>query len=188
MNRVVELASFMKLVYVLAAGVNITANTGRIRMTVKHGNLDMKRRMIAMKTTKPPKQPKIASCGFVPGKACFTCPLRDCMDKGTAQSPDERVMSRCGRFIPPPEAVQRERVFYDPRKHRRNSGYDYQQKMGNVKQRSKQWIESNLQKRYGRKLAPVVASLANRKRRIHRSVSTVELSNNVSFGEMNHEG
>ena len=178
----------MKLVYVPVAGVNTTANIEPTMMIVKHGNLDMKRRMIAMKTNKPKRQPKKASCGLVPGQACFTCTLKDCMDKGTAQSPDERVMSRCGRFIPSPEPVRHERLVYDQRKHRRNSEYDYQQKMGSVKQRSKQWIESNLQKRYGRKLAPVVASLANRKRRIHRSVSTIELSNNVSFGEMHHEG
>lgn len=132
------------------------------------------------------KQSKIASCGFIPGKACFSCPLDDCYAKGTSQSLDERGMSRCGRFIPPSEPIRREKVFYDPRKHKKNSEHNYQLETGSTK-KSKQWIEQNLQKKYGRKLAPVIAPLTSRRHRIRRSVSTIELSNNVSFGELHHE-
>lgn len=139
-----------------------------------------------MKIDKAKKQPKIATCGFVPGKACFSCPFDDCCAKGISQSPDERGLSRCGRFVPPSDPIRREKVFYDPRKHKKNSEHNYQWGTGSTK-KSKQWIEQNLQKKYGHKLAPVVASLAARRHRIRWSVSTMDLSNNVSFGELHHE-
>lgn len=154
---------------------------------MKRGILAMKWRTKTVKTNKTKKQPKIASCGFVPGRACFSCPLDDCCAQGTSQSPDEMVMSKCGRFTPPSEPIHREKVYYDPRKHRKNSGDNHQWEIGATKQ-SKQWIEKNLQKKYGRKLAPVVASLTNRRHQIKRSVSTMDLSNKVSFGELHHEG